>query len=484
MSKEREDGALGASTAAGVSAEFQRGLDAAVARASKALRESMERRNSLGVDQAQGLFAEQWHAHTFNINAYKKGARSLVAEVLESTERASPDVVIRDGSEESLSVQLKYHKSGANTAKRFWNPEYDGQVKVVPSDQLAEVRSVSVNKTLTDARLHVKHSARHTAEAASDRLHARGVESRRLSRSESARGTERTRAGEDVLSSMRGLSGQEIGVKAAKGGALAAGVGFALAFAPRMLLLIEAWRKGQGLGDPDFDALLREGFHGGAREALRSGLQGAVSTALIHATAAGHLGQELADLGPGPLGAMSVVILKAISDGAALYRGDIDTATFAWRTVTTAAVSSCSCAGAAFGQALIPIPVLGAMVGSSLGGLVAKVGISGAEWTAAALRPHLREAINRVGETLFAWDLVAEARAQSTGFKEALVEADAVFMELEHLEFRTFAVLSMPAIQLNEIGERADEQRRSLHRLEEAWHAYQGERDTSELTRR
>ncbi len=476
MSIRDNDGALGAAVATGASVAFQRGLDEAVKNARIALQEAVGRRKSMPVQTAQGFFAEEWHAQTFNIDAYKKGARGLVAEVLNSNELGSIDIEIQHGMKPPLTVQSKYHGNAHSTATAQSQPTNNkADIKLVPSDQIDKIREISAAKVSTGATEQARQSAGHTAEKASDRLRAQGVESKPLSRAESERLTERTRSGENVLAHMRGLSPQEIASKAAMGGAVAAGIGFAIGVAPKVLEAIRAWREGQRLGDSEFDALLREGLLDGGRSALRSGLQGAISTALVHAAAAGHLGQALADVGPGPIGAISVVILQSIRDGAALYRGEIDTAEFAWRTTTTATVSAGSCVGAVLGQAAIPIPFLGALIGSAVGGLVARVGISFVEWAADKLLPELDAAFDRVGEVLFGWDLIAQARAQSAAFEAALVELDAAFVQVRELEVKAFAALSLPPINLDRLAQDAQDMENRLEQFEAELAACKGQ---------
>ncbi len=472
MSIRDNDGAIGAAVAMGASAAFQRGLDNAVENAGKALQEAMKHRNRAPVQSAQGFFAEQWHANTFNIDAYKQGARNLWAEALASNKLGSDDIAIYDGQKSVLTAQSKYYGNAHGTTNELSQKAYDHvNTKLAPSDQIDKIREISAGRATTAATEQARQSAGHTAETVSDRLHARGVESKPLSRAESESRTERTRAGEDVLADMRGLLPREIASKAATGGAVAAGIGFALGVAPTVLEAIRVWREGQRLGDPEFDALLRKGLLDGGRNALRSGLQGAISTALVHAAAAGHFGQLLADIGPGPIGAISVVILQAISDGAALYRGEIDSAEFAWRTATTATVSAGSLAGAALGQLVIPIPFLGAMIGSAVGGLVARVGI---EWTREKLRAGLDTAMDRMGEVLFGWDLIAEARVQSAAFEATLLELDAAFVELRKVEVQVFAALSLPPINLEKLAQESHAMEDQLQQFEAEWATLKG----------
>ena len=215
--KHRSD-VLGGAIAGGVAVEWVHGLNAAVRSANDALLENARRSQNRNLSAAQGFFAEQWHASTFNVDAYKKGIRDLVASVPESTAKASPDVQIHLGEELIENVQSKYYKSAGDTARQMWNPDYSGGGKVVPADQLAAAQELSQLKASTDARPHVREAAQHSADRMSDRISADGVESKPLGRRESDDLTAQARRGEDVLRTADVLSGKEIAMNAAKGG--------------------------------------------------------------------------------------------------------------------------------------------------------------------------------------------------------------------------------------------------------------------------
>jgi len=451
--------------------EWQNGLDNAIATANDALSQTAGQFRNLGLQQAQGFTAEQWHAQTFNIDAYKKGLWDLAASTPGSTDLGSPDVVVRRGGEEILIAQLKYFKTPLDTAKQLWNPAYSDGTKVVPAGQLDGVIEQSAKKVVSEAvhRPHVAESARHTVDQAADRVAAGGAVSTPLSRQGSSELADDLRRGEQALAVSDALSLQEIGQRMAIGGGVAAGIGFAIGAAPHMLRAIEAWRKGQRIGDEEFERIIVDGGRSGATAAGWAGLTGAVATGLVHLASTGFLGEVIGQVGPGSIGALAVVAVHGLRNGLAMHRGEIDGRQFALRTATNAVVAASGVAGAALGQALIPVPVLGALVGSVFGSLAGRLGVAALQWTANALAPHVRAAVHRTGEVLFAWDLIAEAQVQSLEIKERFARAGAVARGAAVAEFRAFSELQLPAMDSSSVVIQGAAQESALSRLEEAW---------------
>lgn len=97
-----------------------------------------------------GLLAEQHHADTFNMNSAAKGGKNR-AEVLRSTEKNSADVVIKDPNGNIIAkYQMKYGETAQKTIEMIKKGNYEGQVLVVPSDQVDAVKKAFPNNTVTD----------------------------------------------------------------------------------------------------------------------------------------------------------------------------------------------------------------------------------------------------------------------------------------------------------------------------------------------
>lgn len=91
-----------------------------------------------------GFIAEQYHAQTFNLNAAAKGSQYR-AEVVEPDghgyAKNSVDIVIKDGNGKIVRrYQSKYCKDAQSTEHAFEQGDYRGQRKLVPSEQVNDIR--------------------------------------------------------------------------------------------------------------------------------------------------------------------------------------------------------------------------------------------------------------------------------------------------------------------------------------------------------
>lgn len=84
-----------------------------------------------------GFMAEKWHEGTYNLDSAIKKS-STRATMLRSNAKASADIIYDNNKEASL----KYYKDASSSAKAQTNPNYGDQARIVPSDQVSEVKSV------------------------------------------------------------------------------------------------------------------------------------------------------------------------------------------------------------------------------------------------------------------------------------------------------------------------------------------------------
>lgn len=463
---------VGASAVGGAAAVFQMGLEKAVSDANQTIMHEMTRRANLPVGNLQGFFAEVWHSGTFSVDAYKKGLWKLVATTPHSTGRGSPDVVVARGDELLREYQAKFYRTASATARQLWNPDYDSQRKLVPSDQLAKIKEVAARKAVQEAasRPHVARSAQHTASNATDHVAHDGVESTPISRSESAEFAQRARDGEPVIVMDDVLTWKDVARNASIGGAVAAGLGFAAAATPHIIAAVRAYKDSNRLSDEAFQRHLGAGLAAGSEQAFWSGLQGAVATGLVFAASKGALGEAVRAIGPGPIGALAVISVHGIRDGLAVGRGELDVASFAGRTAVNAASATGGLAGAAVGQVLVPVPVVGGLVGSTVGALVARHGVKALEAPAEVVLTALREESDAIAYVL--GDLDALAEAQSARIGALLGEAtQASVTALRQSRFRAFADLRLAEIDVDALSRQLEHQEASVI----AWEAMSDE---------
>lgn len=469
MSADRGEGGA---VAAGMSAEFVKGLQEAIQRANDAIARTAVAKANMKLAQAQGFVAEHWHAGTFNIDAYKKGLSHLLEAVVpESTSHGAADIVVRakKTGEVLQAIQAKYNQTAGETMQQLSKTKYDGMhAKLVPEGQGATVRDLATQRAETWKGINAdkEYSAQHTAQTANETINQDSVSSTAASREHMENVTQRAQRGKSPIVMDDVFTWREVAGKAAIGGAVGAGIGFAIAAAPHVLSAARAWKQGQRLSDAEFQRILLDGAKDASLAALWSGLQGAVASALVHAAARGALGSALAAIGPGPVGAVTVLAVQGLREGIALYRGDITVGEFADRMITTAAVSAGGVAGAAIGQALIPVPVVGALVGSMVGSLAARGGVEVVRWTFQQILPGLTAAVEPIALVLWGWD--ALATQQTAAFDASISEGRAAIKAVRASSWNALAGLRLASIDPAALASAVQDEREKV----EAWERF------------
>ena len=111
-------------------------------------------------------------------------------------------------------------------------------------------------------------------------------------------------------------------------------------------------------------------------------IRGSISASLTIACQAGKLGAQLADVTPGMVGAFTAIVLDTMKNGYDVARGKMTPNEMAAQLTKELVVSGAAIAAGTGGQALLPeLPVLGYMLGSFVGSVVASVTYSIGEKT-------------------------------------------------------------------------------------------------------
>ena len=394
-------GSTGAASGSGYVGE----VEAAIGQFERLINDVGERYGGLGDHQLKGFVAEAHHAGSFNIDAARLGRDDVHATMPGSTSRGSPDIqVTADGG--THDFQLKYYKTPADTATAISDPVYEHQGKVVPSDQLAGVKAEAAERA---ARLqgHRPEQARQlddTAARATDRVGHDGVASHPLGEKEAlAVGREARsgdyKAGEHGVAPSSVIQATDVAREAMVGAGYAAAISAAIHVAPKLYTLLRGLAT-QGEIEPGaLKELGAAALKGGAHGAIRGG----VAAALVTVTRSGMLGPALQSVSPAIIGAGTAVAFQVVMDSIRLGRGEITPEQFAQATARNVTAGAGGCAGAAVGQALIPVPVLGAVIGCFIGSTVGAYGFefiknkAGKEaWEA---QVDLADAIARLAET-------------------------------------------------------------------------------------
>lgn len=331
----------------------------------------------------RGFIAEAHHAGTFNIEAVRRGSVAR-AELLQRTDRGSPDIRVTGASGE-LEVQVKYTSVADRTASKSSHRSYEGMGKVVPADQLDEVRAAAMSRAHQTDEPARAHQLRDTARHASDRIRYEDVESRPLDEREALEMAREAKRGElEPEHHGYGLDVGDVAKAAGKAAMTAALTTAAARAAPHAWRAIKTAASGGGL---DREAIAQM-FVDGGKGALEGSLRGAIAGALVTACQAGMLGAAAKSLDPTGIGAATAVALSAIQDAIRLSRGEISGSEFADRCGRTMVAATAGVIGAGIGQAFIPVPVLGAMIGNFIGSMVGAVGYEAALAAFVAVSGH------------------------------------------------------------------------------------------------
>lgn len=334
--------------------------------------------NQKDLHYAKGDVAELWHAGTINLDATQRGIDVTAFAPRDS----SPIDVAMQGNGGGLAAQLKYYRSAEDTAKAISDPKYRGlDQKVVPGGQLEDVRNAAVRLASKNVeRPEMASSHDHTARTADDRLRIDGAESRPLTEQEARNLTQQLRQSGDIDRKQFGLTPQqvirweEIAKESFSAAGRAALISAVLQSAPYLVTIA---KKGIAEGEitvKDFAPLGRAL----PTVMLRSGLAGGLTAAIVGAAKKELLGATLKDIDPTFISAAVVLCLSAVENSIRAASGQITSIEAAARTAEDALTLTFALGFGAAGQALMPIPLIGALLGGIVGALVSRFVIDGA----------------------------------------------------------------------------------------------------------
>lgn len=335
--------------------------------------------NNQAVAHAQGFVAEEWSTGTHRIDAVVHG-EAPTAEALHETVDHGPDIAF--GSDRLDPVQVKYYGDPDATAHAVADPGYGSMDRLIPSDQLPEVR----DRLLELADFHdgtdpqVAEQYRAAAALVTDHLDHGSAHSVPL-----------TRAGaEGLVADARNdhaLNLDELGLtpdqvldvsawmdQALTAGAEAAAVSLGLQVAA---VVAEAVRRALNEGTLTLNDLA-ELTAGRAGAVSKSAAAGTIAGALTLAAQSGALGDAAELVAPE---AISAVVVLSINAAIASYQAAIGQTTWneaGYRMTKMGAVLAGGYAGAAIAST-IPVPVVAQAVGFFIGATTVRVATIGFE---------------------------------------------------------------------------------------------------------
>ena len=403
---------LGSQYAAAISGEYIANIETAIGTLKSDINSAVG--YARGSAQEAGFLAEKWVSDTFNINAAANGS-DYQAEVVGSNGFGSVDVTTNYGE----NASLKYYQDATGSAQaqaktlfdayqeylkktpqenpptlaeymneRGYDPNtqdalltsvYEGQTRIIPSDQLTEATQYLQGKidkipagdpVYQDTLTHLR-----------DRLQAPdGTESIPLSREEAQAIAELAQNGEfnpedfnikiSTVISPKYVMKQAIGT-----GIEVAAINTVLTIGPDIYSILKDIAKGEEL---DEDALKETGVEG-AIAASQGFAEGSISQIVTTLCQAGVLGEGLMEANPSVVAALTVLVIEAAIHGYELSQGKITAEDYGNMMVDRLMVSALALPTSALLLAFLPASKIIMMAGCMGGGMIACLGYMAAK---------------------------------------------------------------------------------------------------------
>jgi hypothetical protein len=358
-------------------------------------------------DKLKGDIAEFWHSGTHNIDAALKDVKARTF-VNRSHDFASPDISSNYGKD----YGLKYYKDGASSAKAqstnyfqrymeykaqthsdtsfsdflkqrninenevlMFDPIYNGQVRIIPKDQLEAATNFLKRKIAEETASHPELVKQYqdTLSMLDTKISGNhGSQSIELTEAESRAMAALAKKGE-FNPAKYGLSTKElislnyVMQQSLKAGLTAATISMVLKVAPQIYRCIESLIKS---GEINAEQLKKSGFAamtGGAEGFVRGSVSAGITTACL----SGQLGSALKSVDPTIIGAVTVIALNVLQYSYKVARRQMTKGEFVDACMRDLFVTTCSLALGSVTQGFIEIPVLGYLIGSFVGSIAA-----------------------------------------------------------------------------------------------------------------
>lgn len=331
-----------------------------------------QRYSNVGIPQRAGHLFEVMHEATFNHDAIAKGSRiraSTTEWVKGGSQSAPADLHLTDGPAGEggrllAAAQAKLMGKATTAASGISQERYEGMQRLIGADKLARVESLLDRRLrmnpdglkfddYADARAHVSDTLHiDTTDAAG---HATTVRSRPVTTEAAhhAAGNS-SRWGDRHAAS---VAGREVGAAMAVGAATGAAVA-GLMEAASQAARVRA-------GETSAAAAAATAAGAAAMGAVRSASGAGLGKAIAIAAQAGALPAAFGQ-GSAP-SAMAGAVVDITAAGVAFARGDIDSAELAARCCDSALRATLVGVCSGLGQTVIPVPVVGGLVGAVVG---------------------------------------------------------------------------------------------------------------------
>lgn len=336
-----------------------------------------------GIPTMAGFLAESWHSGTYNIDSQAKGL-GFTAEVPRSTEKSSPDMRIRNTEGEVVSeYQSKYYKTPEATTSELSQSGYQVYKKIAPDNQIDDIkRDASARAAKESAKEGLNRQEKaacyeHTANNVDGQVRDGGAESQPLSKDGAHDLARKAKQGDaSPYSYAAQVNGwvriKEIGAAAGQAAVLNATLHALpdLVISLRRLYSDDKYQFIDAAGETVV-WVKEKGIKVGADTFVKSALAGLLKDAAM----AGKLGEAAQTLPGAYFAGAAVTAVETAYAFLRCARGECSIEKATADSLKVGLRTTASTAGSAVFQVMIPIPVLGSMLGSFLAGFVVDQGI-------------------------------------------------------------------------------------------------------------
>lgn len=333
------------------------------------LRQIALQRQKMMADKAQGFVFEQLEVSKFNLDALFKNSsyKAATTDALGEINNPIADIRIKNSEtgEVLKSYQAKSCAKPSHTLFELRNPKYEEVSLVGPSEQHQEMQDLSDKRAQTESINAPQYKS--AKERLDPGIQHDGVQSGGTTREEAVANTNAATAAQTASKMEWQAIGNEMHKAGMQAGTFAGTVGGSVALAGGL------WKLHKGEATPTQVAL----------DTIYAGVGSFATGYASAATAKGipHLltGMGISDASLGSLTksnahvAIASGIIQSTKHVTRYLKGDIDFDEMVNQVGGTAIIGASSFYYGALGQVLIPIPVVGAMVGSSVGYFVGNI---------------------------------------------------------------------------------------------------------------
>lgn len=360
------------------SADFVNEVQSALDSALDALKQEAERRANVDVHYVKGHLAEVWHAETLKVSAAAKGNDEIWAQAT-GTNKTGQDIAYGN-SATTYHAESKYYRTADDTAAQLGNPAYAGSQKIAPTDQLDDVIAASQRQADRNQNIRPEVAAAYqdTADTVSDRIEVDGVTSKPLSEPDAKSMASDFKRDGEVDPDAYGLNTEsfiewsDVFRESGSAALNAAAFSAALTAAPYVYRLLSQYIRSGQLDT----TLLRDGAQHVFSSSSGAGLRGGLAAIITGSCKAGLMGQSLKAIPPTAVGMATAMALNSIENSWRYAQGQISGKELAFNSSRDAVALIMGGGGAVIGQMIIPVPVLGALIGNLVGSTLGAVGVS------------------------------------------------------------------------------------------------------------